>query len=835
MSTTRRILAYTSALMSGLLLAGLGFLFAAIGLDNADKLGSVLGAFSGILGLVIAGISLTQAQTIRRETRAAGSEQILALARAIRPTSVIPVQAKDSLPADIADFVNREDVLNRIERHSEQVSPNFSAVCTVSGMAGVGKTALAVRAAHNLAHAYPDGKFFLNLHAYSADRAPVPPERALEALLRAHGLTAEQIPNSLEERIALWRSETANAQYLLLLDNAIGPEQVLPIIPAGPCLTIITSRRRLILDGGRNFSLSALATQEAIQLLAQAMGGDQLGGTTDELRSIVSHCGRLPLAIRLVARHFERHPAWTPENLLAELTSDRNRHEGLVTGQGEVMTAFQLSYEGLDPEQQRLLRRLALHPSYDLGVYAAAVLDGTNVAEVIAGLDVLTDQNLLEEPAYRRYQLHDLLREYALHRAQDDTAADIQAARGRLIDYYTFMALQAERLINLLGFRNLQGAIEWQPNDTPSLSSHAEAISWLETERPNLHACVELAVEMGQFARATRLARALLYFLRLKGYWTDATDLCQRATQWCEELDDQICMADMKFHAGDIARLTGRHSEAQSFYRVALTIYQELGDQHYEARALHSLGDLERIRHRYETATDIYTQALSVYQDTGNHLAEARALHSIADTHRLAGRTQEALEIYQTILVTYRDLRDSVGKARVLHSIADIHALDERGQALSSFQEALATYRELGDRLGEADALYSLGTAYSRSGQNAEELRHFNEALEVYKSLGDRHQEARTLAALAEAHATAGREEQVIANYQAATVASREVEDRNLEAEVERAWGQTLLSVGRREEAIDHLRVALALLESLGSPLVEDVQVDLDRATRSDS
>ncbi|NKZ06306.1 ATP-binding protein [Actinomadura latina] len=807
------------------LLVALATLFAVLGLDAADKVASVLGAFSGVLGLVIAGIGLTQAQTTQRE---AAAEQLAALSRALRRPPAIPARATRSLPTDIPDFVNRDSTLRRIEAAAGSTAASTAAICTINGMAGVGKTTLAVHAAHGLAGSFPDGALFLNLHAHSADQAPVSPDRALEALLHAVGLAPDQVPESLEERAALWRSETANSRRLLLLDNAADQEQVVPLIPAGPCLTIITSRRRLVLDGGRVVGLNALAIQDAVQLLSHVVGTERLRGHSADAREIVSRCGCLPLAVRLVAGHLESHPAWTPGNLLSEMAASEGPDDAPVPGQNGVMAALHPSYEGIAPDHQRLLRRLALHPGPEFGVHAAVALYGGTLAETVLGLDALTDQSLLEEPAYRRYRMHDLVRDYVAHRADEDPPAETSAAEDRAIDYYTVLTLRAERIINLLGSRDFEDEIEHPPVETPVFASHAEAMTWLETERPNLHACVELAIDTGRPARAARLARAMAYFLRLGGHWKDAADLCRRAARWCADLDDVTCAADMKFLSGDIARLSGHQREARAFYEEALAVYHDLADRYWEARTLHSIGDIERMQGQYNAAIGIYTRALTAYESTGNRLATARALHSIADAHRLAGDGNAAMDHYESILDMYRELNDPVGTARALHSIADVHVLNGDGpRALPSFRDALRTYRMLGDRLGEADTLNSIGVAHLAGGDREEGIRHLREAVGLYVALGDHRQEARTRMALGRA-ATSDPEE-AVTSCEAAVAASQEVDDPLLRADAERALAMALLSGGRQDEARAHVRTALTLLRNLGSPLAETVQAELDR------
>lgn len=677
----------------------------------------------------------------------------------------VPAVALNSLPRNLANFVNRQNALDRITEATGaagNASGPGSGIVAIDGMAGVGKTALAVHAAHRLAPQFPDAQLYLDLHAHSQGRTPVEPSSALDTLLRVLGVPAGEIPDSLDAREAVWRSRLADRRALLVLDNAGSSQQVLPLLPGSPSsLVIVTSRHRLAgLRNAQRIGLDVLVIEDAVRLFTRIVGPEHVDRDHHATRQIVESCARLPLAISLCAARLRYRPGPGARHLAAELTQGASRLVE-IRAEGETIAGvFALSYQDLDPDRQRTFRQLGLHPAQEFGVEAAAALDGGEVATVRHRLEDLCNQNLLQEPRYGRYQLHDLLHEYARSLAERESPAERELATDRLLDYYTAVAARADRLIDRLGSREPQ--LEWEPAAAPQFDSQLEATSWMETERANLHAMVRLAGERGRADRGARLARAMVYFLRLRGDWQEVLELGRSMAPVFDQIGDRAGAADMGFYCGDILRLTGRFQAALDQYEAVLTAYRELADRHREARTLHSIGDIERGLGQFDRAVERYQAALAIYRERGDALAQARALHSIADAYRLGDRQAAANDLYQQVLPTYRALEDPVGEARVRHAIADLHRQRSHyDQASAECQQALDAFRRLGDRLGEADAECTLGEIHQAGGRHASALRHFRLARVAYRELGDRYGQARTLhhtggVLIAAGHATAG-------------------------------------------------------------------------------
>ncbi|MFC4014771.1 ATP-binding protein [Nonomuraea purpurea] len=316
-----------------------------------------------------------------------------------------PVAVPRQLPAGAAVFVGRE--------HERTALEDTATVAAIDGMAGVGKTALAVHAAHRLAPRFPDGQLFVNLHGHTRGMTPVDPGDALARVLRAFDVPGERIPEHVDDRAALYRGVVADRRVLIVLDDAADEDQVRPLLPAGRgCRLIVTSRRRLIgLDGTRTLSLDVLPAREAVALFTRTAGPEQvMDAPAGVLVEIVERCGRLPLAVRIAAVRLRARPAWSVGHLLARLTDDRPAE--LTAGRHSVTAALDLSYQRLSEDQRRVYRLLGSIVGAEFGVDEAAAVQGTTVVRASRLLDQLLDVHLLQEPAPGRFRFHALVRDH---------------------------------------------------------------------------------------------------------------------------------------------------------------------------------------------------------------------------------------------------------------------------------------------------------------------------------------------------------------------------------------------------------------------------------------
>jgi tetratricopeptide (TPR) repeat protein len=619
----------------------------------------------------------------------------------------------------------------------------------IGGMAGVGKTAFAVHAAHRLADRFPAGQIFLPLHGHTPGHQPVDPSDALASLLLTAGVAAAQIPPGLEARIALWRDRLARQQLLLILDDAIGSEQVLPLLPgAGGSLVLVTSRRHLsALEDATPISLDTLSPDEAAGMLVRLAGRPGLYPTDPGVRALVGLCGFLPLAIGMVARQLHHHPAWSADFRAAELAAARDRLELMATENVSVAAAFDLSYAHLADDRQRLFRRLGLHPGTEVDAYAAAALDGTGLAAARRGLEALYDQYLLTEPAPGRYRMHDLIREHARALAvRDEPSGDRDQATARLLDYYQHTAARVEALLALQSRPAPAPAAGARPAAAPVLADAGQALAWARAERASLLACLDHAAGTGQHARAVALTAAMASLLRIDGPWADAITRHATAVQAARHAGDRLGQANALNNLAIMRNVTGDYREAGRDFAEALVIYRDLGDRLGQAHALSNLGDVRYDLGDPPAAARDLAEALVIYRDLDDRLGQAHALTRLGDVRRLTGDYPGAARDLAQAVVINRDLGHRPGQARALYILGDVHRLtgDYLG-AVRDMEESLGIYGDLGNRLGQANAFKDRGTLRRLTGDYLGAARDMEESLGIYRDLGNRLGQANAL------------------------------------------------------------------------------------------
>jgi DNA-binding SARP family transcriptional activator len=449
------------------------------------------------------------------------------------------------LPADTGVFTGREAELARLlevgEAAGAAAGPGAVVVMAIDGMAGVGKTALAVHAAHRLAGRFSDGQLFIDLHGYTQGYPPRTADQALEAFLRAMGVSPQQIPGDTEERAALYRERLAGTRTLIVLDNAADEAQVRPLIPGeAGCLVLVTSRRKLkALDDAQVVAVDVLPEADAVALL-RMVAGPRRAVDEQGAAEVVGLCGRLPLAVRIAGALLRNRPAWTLAHLAGKLREAHGRLDAFSDGDRDLAAVFGLSDQNLRDDLRRLFRYLGLVPGPETDAYAAAALAGTCPVVVDRLLQELVDHNLLLEPAAGRYEMHDLIRASARALAAADPAEERDAALGRLLGYYQHTALRADARIARYAQPGPAGPA---PGHAPDLPDADAALARLRAERINLAACLRYAVDGGLDARIVALSAGLANLLRIDGPWPKATAAQVTAAAAAERLGDQAGQA----------------------------------------------------------------------------------------------------------------------------------------------------------------------------------------------------------------------------------------------------------------------------------------------------
>jgi tetratricopeptide (TPR) repeat protein/transcriptional regulator with XRE-family HTH domain len=756
---------------------------------------------------------------------------VLAARQGVAP-GAFAAAATRALPRDIASFTGRQAELVRLMGAIDAIAANGGVVGihAIDGMAGIGKTTFAVHAAHRLATGFPDGQFFLPLHAHTVGQQPVEPADALASLLLTAGVSAPQIPPGLEARAARWRDQVAGKKILLLLDDAASHEQVRPLLPgtAGG-LVLVTSRRRLTaLEDTAVISLDVLPTGEAAALLARLAGRPDLVFGDAAVAEITRLCGYLPLAIGMLASQLRHHPAWTAASLAAGLAAARDRLTVMRAENVSVAAAFGLSYTDLAPGSQRLFRRLGLVPGAGFDGYAAAALDGTGLDEARRHLDELYDQHLISEPATGRYLLHDLLREHARALAADDDPAESDAATGRLLDYYAHTALAASKYISTWGVAHGSPPPSNPSADAPDLSTHAQAAAWLETERPNLHAAVDYAAANGRRQHAVQIPAAMGDFLRMHGHWDQSAALHRTALAAARKAGDRAGEAITLHELGILRTLTGDYPAAAASLAQAVALYDSLGDRPDRVYALNQLGFVQVLTGDYPAATDSHQQALAMAQGLGLNLAEAVTLTYLGFAQQMTGDYPASAANLTKALARYRGLGHRHGKAEALNNLGTLQTLTgDYPAAAANIRQALEISREMGDRAYQAWALNDLGMVQQLTGDYPAAAGSHQQALELFHDLGHRLGQAEALNRLGELSRRTSATHQARERHNQALAIARDIGVPLEEARALEGIGNSHLQDGNAGQGAASLRQALTIYQRIGAPAAQRVQETL--------
>jgi tetratricopeptide (TPR) repeat protein len=743
-----------------------------------------------------------------------------------------PAVALRALPRDTPAFTGRTVELDRLlaAAGSAEAGRAVIGIHAVDGMAGIGKTAFAVHAAHQLSDRFPDGQIFLRLHAHTAGQQPVDPAEALATLLLTTGLAPQQIPPGLEARSATWRDRLAGKRVLLVLDDAASSDQVRPLLPGLPgCLVLVTSRRRLTaLEEAAPISLGTLPPGQATGLFIRLCARPRLRPTDPVIAEVVRLCGYLPLAIRLVAAGIRHHPAWMITDLAAELATARDRLEAMQAENISVAAAFDLSYQDLTSSQQHLFRRLGLHPGTDIDAYTAAALDDTDVQTARRRLGELHDHNLIGEPARGRYRFHDLLREYAQARVTAGSAQDNQAAIGRLLDYYLYTAVAASQHVSArtsIACPPLPGAA---PAHVPELRTENQAIAWLGTERANLHACADYAAAHRHLVPAVWIPLALSGLVRSQGNWTEAASLAEAALAAASTAADRHGQVHALNHLGTVQWLTGDYPAATATSAKALRLSRDLGDRHGQACTLNQLGVIHQLTGNYPAAAVNLASALQLSRELGHQRGQAWALHDLGVTQQLTGNYPAATTSLTRALQLSRELGDRQGQAWALHDLGVVQQLTGNyPAATTSLTQALELFRDRGHQRGQAWVLHDLGVVQQLTGNYPAAVTSSTQALELFRELGDRQGQAGALINLGELQLLSQAYRQARSNFADALTIARDISTPVEEARALEGIGRCHIQEGNPGQGHIDLQQALAIHQRIGSPEARRIETTL--------
>jgi DNA-binding SARP family transcriptional activator/tetratricopeptide (TPR) repeat protein len=641
-----------------------------------------------------------------------------------QPASNVPTQ----LPADLPSFSGRDTELARTS--ALVAEQNAMTTIAISGMAGVGKTTLAVHFAHEVADRFPDGQLYVNLHGFDAS-SMVSSSDAVRGFLETLGVPPHRMPADLDGQAALYRSLLAGRRVLVVVDDARDTEHARPLLPGTPgCMVVITSRSQLrglvARNGAHPLALGVPTMAEARDLFVERLGADRVAAEAQAVDEIIVRCGRLPLALAVVAARAAVHPDLPLASIAQELRGGDLDAFDDTDSDIDVRTVLSWSYQAISLEAATLYRLLGLHPGPQVSTAAAASLLGRTARDTRALLDELTRAHLVNEQVPGRYQFHDLLRSYAaeLVEAVDDDATR-REARGRLLDHYLHGADQAARLL----FPYWERPSPRLTSPDPHLADQQEAAAWLQLERPILLALATQAALAGFESHAWELASALELFLDRQGRWQEQISLQQ----------------------------------------MAVASARRLGAPAPLARALRALGFGYGRHSKQEDAESHLQQALSLFEELGDVNGQAQTHRHIAFTANKQGDHERALGQYATARRLYESNQNRGGQANVFNEVGWTHILrGDHEKAIVECRQAVDLHTALGNRNGEAAAADSLGYAYYHLGRHDEAIACYEHALRVYREIADRYLEADTLAHIGDAHAALDEHEAASTAWRAA-------------------------------------------------------------------
>ncbi len=738
------------------------------------------------------------------------------------------------LPPDTATFTGRVPELEVI---TSAVTEDAGAggvvgIHAIGGMPGVGKTALAVHAAHRLKDRFPDRQLFIDLHGHTPGQDPVPAKAALAGLLAAAGVDARAMPADLAGRAGLWREVMAGQRALLVLDNAASSAQVTPLLPgAAKCLVLVTSRRHL-------GDLPGPVTPVPVDVLTLDQGREMFTllaphaatAPAAAVEEVVRLAGRLPLAICLLARVYARHPAWT----LADLAAETEAGVLILTAENDsVATAFEVSYRHLDPARQQFFRRLGLHLGTTTDEYAAAALAGVPLAETAGLLDGLHGEGLLTEVSRRRYGMHDLIRHYARDLAAADPEVGRSRAVSRLLDYYQHAAATAQALLARQARTSPPARAGIAvPTAVPCLADRERALRWSRAERVNLLACLDHATGSDQHARVIALTAGLAGLLRQDGPWADAIARHEAAAQAARHLGDQHGAAGALTDLGDVRQLTGDYPGAVRAAEEALVIFRDLGDRLGQGNAMTEIGIVRQLTGDYPGAAEALEKSLGIYRALGDQLGQASALRQLGVVRWLAGDYPGTAETAEKALGISRDLGDRLGQASALRQLGAVRLrTGDYPGAAKALGKALGIFLNLGHRVGHACTLGQLGAVRLRTGDYPGATKALEKALGILRNLSDRGGMAQALNEAGALHRVRSDIEQAEACHQQALDLARQIGSSWDEASALAGLGRCALAAGHTASAIAHLQRAQEIFRRIGAAEASELAAELSAVT----
>ncbi|BCY08644.1 AfsR/SARP family transcriptional regulator [Actinoplanes sp. L3-i22] len=751
--------------------------------------------------------------------------RILAADPALNYQAVPP---RNYLPRDVGHFTGRRAELDRLMSLAD--GGGVTVIQAIDGMSGVGKTAMAVHAAHRLAGRFGDGRLFVDLHGHTAGRDPLTAGEALDVLLRAVGVSDARIPQSLDEKAAMWRAELADRRVLVVLDNALNSAQVMPLLPgSASCAVMITSRRRLAgLTSAEVLSVDTLPPDDAVALFRAVAGPDRCAAEPLAVVKAVQLCGHLPLAISIAAARLRVRPQWKVFDLVERLTDDRGRAKLLQAEDWGVTAAFALSYQHLVEAEQRMFRLLGLHPGADIDVFAAAALAGLPADEAEHLLDALCDIHLLIAHLPGRYRLHDLVRDFARASVEaDEPVSRRSAAYDRLLDYYLHVTYLAIELDNPSRPR-LGASPRYLPGAVPRLSRTSEVRSWVDAEHANLPALARLAAQHRAGGEGWQLARNVGSLLYENGQLAASLEVFTIALAACGPGTPSAVRSACLLDVGLMHKVLGRYRIALDFLDQGTAQAALSGDHDSVNRSLIHKADLSNHIGPFTDAVTYATRSMELNRERGEVWREAVALTVLMDALSRLGRDREAIEAADRAALPLDGFANLRQASAVLSRRGTAHSqLGDHDSAIGLLRQSLELARQGEDRRFEADYLHRLAEAVRRSGDPRAALKPAHAALAILDDIPDPVDLAETHNVLGAIHSDLHEFEVARTHFRQTLELTTNVDYRVARAHAHHGISRCLSALGHPGEAEIQRQQAIATYVELGVP---DAESALSRA-----
>jgi tetratricopeptide (TPR) repeat protein len=675
--------------------------------------------------------SLIQAGSISGDIHVHEHEQLTAVPR--------------QLPCAVPNFVGRRREVETLMATIDQSSQDRTVVISaIGGIAGVGKTALAVHWAHRVAKNFPDGQIYVNLHGFDPDRRPVMPSDALVELLHTLGVPPEHIPPGVEAQTALYRSRLSGQQVLIVLDNALNADQVRPLLPGDrPAMVVVTSRNQLaglvVHEGARCITLDVLTRQEAVTLLAGRIGQSRVQAEPGAASEMIERCGQLPLALSIVAARAAARPDFPLDGLAQELRDGQARLDALNVGDESmtnIRSVFSSSYHALTPGAAKIFGLLGISFGSDISLEGAASLIGMSVVKTHTLLAELTHASLLEEHLHHRYRLHDLLRIYAKEQADVcHSPPGLHSAKHRLLDYYLHTGMAAALRL----YPNREVIATRKPHSDITLTQigdYATAIVWFTAEKRNLLAAIQESIDDRFDDHGWQLPWTMATFLNRQGYWHDWVAVHKIALVAAQRLGDRTAQARTHRTLGSAYMRLGQIENAMTHLEHALAVYRENGDHSGQARTHLTFGVVYEATGEYSHGIEHARRALDFYRATGRRFGEARACNIIGRYYTYLGDYLQAIENCQHALEIFQEINDHTGQGNAFDNLGNANYCSNRfAEAVEMYLPALMIWRNLGDQFEEATTLACIGDSHEGLGHTQLARDHWQQAMALFDEL----------------------------------------------------------------------------------------------------